>query len=97
MKGDGAFSIAVTHEKRLKIVMRDALLNHYRELVRAYFADTTEEGMISKYAKIRECEDIIVGIIGGPQETLDRIYQDEYWDWSAAHPYQTLGGKSRRR
>lgn len=77
--------------------MKDALLNHYRELVRAYFAETTEEGMISKYAKMRECEDIIVNIIGGPQETLERIYQDEYWDWSAAHPYQTLGRKSRRR
>ena len=49
--------------------MKDALLNHYRELVRAYFAETTEEGMISKYAKMRECEDIIVKIIGGPQET----------------------------
>ena len=30
-------------------------LTHYRSLVRAYFADQTEEGRIAKYAKMAEC------------------------------------------
>lgn len=53
-------------------------LTHYRSLVRAYFADQTEEGRIAKYAKMAECAYMLVHFLDVPEDATETIYFDEY-------------------
>ena len=49
---------------------------HYRELVRAYMRDRTEEGMIAKRAAMREAEYILREYFSCPH--LNNIFDQEY-------------------
>ena len=51
---------------------------HYRELVRAYMRDRTEEGMIAKRAAMREAEYILREYFSCPQDHLNNIFDQEY-------------------
>lgn len=54
------------------------VLSHYRDLIRAYFEDESEEGCIVKYAKMDECCYILMNFLGVPDNILKSIYQEEY-------------------
>lgn len=51
---------------------------HYRELIRAYMRDHTEEGMVAKQAAMREAEFILREYFGCPQDHLNNIFDQEY-------------------
>ena len=51
---------------------------HYREVVRAYMRDRTEEGMIAKRAAMREAEYILRKYFSCPQDHLNNIFDQEY-------------------
>lgn len=53
-------------------------LTHYRDLIRAYFEDESEEGCIARYAKMEECFYILMNFLGVPDNILKSIYQEEY-------------------
>ena len=53
-------------------------VEHYQELVRKYFADTTEEGRIDKYARIAEAEYVLIHVFGMNEEAIHTLYQLQY-------------------
>jgi len=54
-------------------------LTHYRDLIRTYFADQTEEGRIAKYAGMEECAYMLVHFLDVPEDTTETIYFEEYY------------------
>ena len=61
-------------QKRARLYM----VEHYRELVRNYFADTTEQGRIDKYARFEECEFIMKKLYQFDTNEIRDIYNQEY-------------------
>ena len=51
---------------------------HYRECIRKYFDDPTEEGEIAKQAAMAECEKILNEYFGYPRSRISEIYDAEY-------------------
>ncbi len=51
---------------------------HYRELVRTYMRDRTEEGMVAKQAAMREAEYILREYFSCSQNHLNNIFHQEY-------------------
>lgn len=54
------------------------VLSHYRDLIRTYFEDQTEEGRIAKYAKMEECAYMLVHFLDVPEDVAKSVYQEEY-------------------
>lgn len=51
---------------------------HYRECIRRYFDDPTEEGEIAKHAAMTECENILNEYFSCPRSRISEIYDSEY-------------------
>lgn len=58
--------------------METKCLTHYRNLIRTYFADQTEEGRIAKYAGMEECAYMLVHFLDVPEDVAKSVYQEEY-------------------
>lgn len=57
---------------------KEEYVEHYRERIREYFADTTVEGRIAKYAKMRECEWTLAHVFSMTPRDRQKIYEEEY-------------------
>ena len=72
--------------------METKCLTHYRDLIRTYFEDQTEEGRIAKYAKMEECAYMLVHFLDVPEDVAKSVYQEEYW-WNLDGTVKPQDGK----
>ena len=57
---------------------KEAYIVRYRELIKAYFNDGTEQGRIAKYARMQEAEYILENILNVSHDAVRDIYNEEY-------------------
>lgn len=57
--------------------LQSALETQYRRSIRVYFADTTEEGKIAKYARMEENEKTMTNLFQIPEKEINAIYEEE--------------------
>ncbi|MCH3988020.1 MAG: hypothetical protein LKG80_02875 [Lachnospiraceae bacterium] len=69
--------IAESHERAQEKVRR-YMTEHYRKLVRSYFADITEQGQIDKRARFEECEFLMKQLYQFSEDEILDIYDQEY-------------------
>ena len=69
----------IAHKKEKRRETKESpCLTHYRDLIRTYFADQTEEGRIAKYAGMEECAYMLMHFLNVPDDIVKSVYQDEY-------------------
>ena len=67
------------HGKEKQMETKEApWLTHYRDLIRAYFEDESEEGCIVKYAKMEECCYMLLHFLNVSDDIVKSVYQEEY-------------------
>lgn len=76
---DDVTKMPIAHRKEKQMETKEApWLTHYRDLIRTYFEDQTEEGRIAKYAKMEECCYMLLHFLNVPDDIVKSVYQEEY-------------------
>ena len=61
------------------MMKKEEYVRRHRELLRAYFADTTAEGRMVKYYQLKEAEYVLMNVFGMAKADVMNIYEKEYW------------------